>query len=113
MGNTRTHVASCLVFRVRVTAECAAACVRMLLGESLEQLQQAEADANACDGECIMVEPKERDMPLPEAIKTLKQVCQWACCACFCTCMRVASLGLLCMQVSFSSLRLCDWADKW
>eukprot|EP00967_Tisochrysis_lutea_P097560 scaffold143310_cov21-Tisochrysis_lutea.AAC.1 len=58
-----------------ITADCAAACTRVLLGESLEEIARVQAEANSFEQDscCMVMEPRDREVPLGEAIKTLKQ----------------------------------------
>lgn len=63
-------------YNTRITADCAAACTRVLLGESLEEIARVQAEANSFEQDscCMVMEPRDREVPLGEAIKTLKQV---------------------------------------
>jgi hypothetical protein len=77
--NALPIVACVVLYTHRVTADCAAACMRVMLGESLVDIAQARAQAESFEQDescCMVMEPKERDVPLGEAIKTLKQVCE-------------------------------------
>ena len=48
-----------------------------MLGESPEDIARAKAQADLFEQDescCMVMEPKEREVPLADAIKTLKQV---------------------------------------